>query len=155
MLRLAVALALAISTAQCAAVRADEFEAYRPERVLSCVEAAADDRNALRACVGASANPCIDEEGESTMAYVLCFSSEAETWRGLMDAAMARVSAEQTERDPQRLSRATSAWETWMETECEYWAWQEGGGSGEQVERASCALGLTAERAISFIAAAN
>lgn len=153
MLRVVAVLALAM--AQSAPAHADEFEAYREERVLTCIEAAGRARDALRACIGAAADPCIDEEGGATMAYVLCFSYEADTWRELMDGATARLTAEQSYRDPHRLSAATKAWQTWMEAECDYWAWQEGGGSGEQVDRASCAMRITAERAISYIAATD
>jgi uncharacterized protein YecT (DUF1311 family) len=153
MLRLAVALALVLSMASFAPARADELESYRPGLLISCVDAAGRDRAALRSCVGTAANSCIEQEGAATMAYVLCFSAEADTWRTLMDAAAARLNAEQSYRDPNRLANATKAWESWMEAECEYWGWQEGGGSGEQVDRVSCAAGLTAERAISLIAA--
>jgi uncharacterized protein YecT (DUF1311 family) len=152
MLRLTLIFALTLLA--CAPVRADEMEGYDAARVQTCVASAGGEREALRRCIGASASPCVDAEGPATFAYVLCWSREADTWRQLMDAAAARLSAEQSYRDPQRYAAATTAWEAWVEAECEYWAWQEGGGSGEQADRVVCAANATAERAITLLVAA-
>ena len=78
---LAAALAFAfVVIAQCAPVRADPFESYNPDFVNDCVAGAAADEAALRLCLGASATPCIEAEGSSTMSLVLCWDHEATTW---------------------------------------------------------------------------
>jgi uncharacterized protein YecT (DUF1311 family) len=61
----------------------------------------------------------------------------------------------QPSRDPLRLERANAAWNAWAEAECEYWAWEEGGGSGEQVDRVQCLAQITAARTISLLVAGD
>jgi uncharacterized protein YecT (DUF1311 family) len=139
--------------APCAPVRADEFESYRAEPVQACVENAGADLDALRRCIGAGAGPCIEADGAATSSHVLCWSHEADDWRARMQRAADHLNMHHTYRDPQRLAAANAAWEAWAEAECEYWAWEEGGGVGEQVDRARCAAHVTAERTITLIAA--
>jgi uncharacterized protein YecT (DUF1311 family) len=70
-----------------------------------------------------------------------------------MNRATNDMNTRHTYRDPQRLAAANTAWEAWAEAECDYWAWEEGGGSGEQVDRVQCHARVTAERAITLIVA--
>jgi uncharacterized protein YecT (DUF1311 family) len=142
---------LALGLASCAtpAAQADPLPA-EPELLNACVVSAADG-SALRQCRGAVARPCIEVEGSNSFSDVLCWSAEADAWRSLIEAAMQRVSAKQTYRDPQRLASAHRAWQAWLESECEYWSWEEGGGSGEQYQRVQCAVDRAAERAIFLI----
>jgi hypothetical protein len=149
----ALAFALAV-IAQCAPVRADPFESYNPAFVNGCVAAAGADQEALRRCIGVGAEPCIVADGSATMSHVLCWDHEAGTWRELMQRATETMNTRHTYRDPQRLADANKAWETWAEAECEYWAWEVGGGTGEQVDRAHCQARVSAARAITLIAAA-
>jgi uncharacterized protein YecT (DUF1311 family) len=146
---LAVSLVFA---AACVGARADELPAH-PEALHACIAAAATDRTALEACRGVVANPCIEVDGPSTSSTVLCWSAESDAW----DEAVARASAQMNERwtykDPMRLAHANEAWSAWRDAECEYWAWEEGGGSGEQVERVQCAARVTADRAIVLLIA--
>jgi uncharacterized protein YecT (DUF1311 family) len=151
---LIAALALAWA-AQWSPVRADPFESYREESLLNCVAPALNDADALRRCIGAGANPCIVADGSATSSHVLCWSHEADSWRALMQQAIGELKTGQTSRDPQRLERANAAWNAWAEAECEYWAWEEGGGSGEQVDRVQCLAQMTAERAISLLVAGD
>lgn len=134
-------------------VSADPFESYNAELVPACVSSAGVEEAALRQCIGAAATPCIAAEGASTMAYMLCWDHEATTWRELVTRASSDLSARQSYRDPARLAAANAAWEMWQESECDYWAWEEGGGSGEQVDRARCYARISAERAIALITA--
>ena len=153
---LVAALAFAlVATANCAAVRADPFESYNPDFVNDCVAAAGADEAALRACLGAGARPCIEAEGSSTMSDVLCWDREATTWSELIERATNDMATRHTYRDPQRLAAANTAWTAWAEAECEYWAWEEGGGSGEQVDRVQCEARVSADRAITLIVAAG
>lgn len=152
MLRLSMVLALALLA--CTPVRADEFESYDAAPLNACIDAAEDDDEVgMRACLGASAIPCIQAEGGATNGYVLCWGNEAGTWRERMDAATAHLNASGSYRDPERLTAANAAWEAWAQAECEYWAWEEGGGVGEQVDRARCIARVNAERAIALIIA--
>jgi uncharacterized protein YecT (DUF1311 family) len=142
-----------VATAQCAPVQADPFESYNPEFINRCVSGAGADRTALGACLGVGATPCIAAEGSSTMAYMLCWDHEATQWRDVWQSTTRDMNTRLTYRDPQRLAAANTAWEAWAEAECEYWAWEEGGGSGEQVDRARCYARLNAERAATLISA--
>jgi hypothetical protein len=134
-------------------VRADPFESYNAALVPACVASAGADSTALQACVGSGATPCIAAEGASTMAYALCWDHEATTWREVVTRASTDLSTRQSYRDPERLAAANTAWEAWAEAECNYWAWEEGGGAGEQVDRARCHARLAAERATALITA--
>jgi len=134
---------------------ADPFESARPELLRACVSAAGDSREALNQCLGSLARPCIAVEGASTHTDVLCWSAEAHEWRVQTAEAMQHLNQTATHRDPARLATADAAWEAWAEAECEYWAWEEGGGVGEQVDRVRCYARVTAERAIDLILAAR
>ena len=138
----------------CAPVQADPFESYNPDLINACVTAAGVDETALHACLGAGATPCIAADGPSTMSYMLCWDREATQWREIIERATNDMTTRHGYRDPQRLAAANTAWEAWAEAECEYWAWEEGGGSGEQVDRARCQARLNADRAIALIVAA-
>lgn len=153
MRRLLVCLTL---LATCATPRADAdpFEAARPELLRTCVDAAGASREALTQCAGALARPCIAEDGGATSSEVLCWSAEAHEWRVLEAHAQTRLAEVQPYRDPARLAAADTAWEAWADAECEYWAWEEGGGSGEQVDRARCHARVSAARAIDMMLAA-
>jgi uncharacterized protein YecT (DUF1311 family) len=153
MLRAGVVVALAL--AACAPVRAqaDEFEWYSAEHLDTCLENAAAMSDAMRRCIGVGATPCIEAGGAATDAYILCWSHETADWQDRMNGAIGFLNANRTYRDPQRLAAANQAWEAWAEAECEYWAYEEGGGVGETVDRARCRARVTAERAITLIAA--
>jgi hypothetical protein len=151
---LVAALAFALAaTAQCAPVRADPFESYNPSLVTECVAGAGADSDSLHRCIGAGATPCIQADGQTTSSLVLCWSHESDTWRELMARATESMNTRHTYRDPHRLAAANASWEAWAEAECEYWAWEQGGGVGEQVDRVRCHARVTAERAIALIAA--
>jgi uncharacterized protein YecT (DUF1311 family) len=153
MRRVGLVAALALASAAFAQLaHADEFESYNPDFVQTCAEGAGADQAALHRCIGVGATACIQADGGATMSHVLCWSREAETWRELMNGAISDLNT-RAYRDAERLAAANAAWETWAEAECDYWAWEEGGGAGEQVDRARCLARVTAERAITLIAA--
>jgi hypothetical protein len=152
MLRAAIVLALVALA--CAPVRADPFESYNPALVGDCVSGAAANESALHACLGVGARPCIEADGGATMSHVLCWAHEATTWNELIERATNDMATRHTYRDPQRLAAANAAWAAWAEAECEYWAWEEGGGVGEQVDRARCQARVNADRAITLMVAA-
>lgn len=144
---------VALMLMACAPVRADEYEAYDGALLADCLSGAGAEADAMRRCIGVSARACIDAEGGATNAYVLCWAKEADDWRTRIDVASAHLNAAHTYRDPQRLAAANAAWDAWLDAECEYWAYEQGGGVGEQVDRARCTAERTAERAISLIVA--
>ncbi|MBN8608506.1 MAG: DUF1311 domain-containing protein [Caulobacterales bacterium] len=132
---------------------ADPLES-RPDELRQCINDGGVEREALAQCLGAQAMPCIESEGGGTMAEALCWNAEAETWRAAIDEATIALASRAAYRDPARLSAANNAWFAWAEAECDYLSWEEGGGSGEQVDRVRCAAGLHAERAIALRLAA-
>lgn len=152
MLRAVAAFASVLMTLAPMRAHADEFESYDPAVLAACLESAGAASGAMRQCIGLGARACIDADGPSTMAHVLCSAHEADDWESRMDAAARAIGVNQPYRDPVRLAEATKAWRSWREAECEYWAYQEGGGSGEQVDRAQCWVEVTAARAIRLIA---
>lgn len=147
-------LAFALLSACFAAPAAADPLESRPDELLQCISAGGAEREVLTQCLGAQATPCIEHEGGGTMAEVLCWNAEAETWRTVVDDATAALITHASYRDPARLSAANNAWFAWAEAECDYLSWEEGGGSGEQVDRVRCAAGLHAERAIALRSAA-
>lgn len=138
----------------CASPRAEaDSIAAQPEVLRACVAAAGTTADTLQQCVGASARPCIVAEHGGVMAEVLCWSAEADTWREIIADATQQLQRLHPYRDPARLAAANAAWEEWAEAECNYWAWEEGGGSGEQVDRVRCHARVSADRAIALIGA--
>lgn len=156
-MRRAVVAILTIVLAACATqpASADPFESAQSQLLDACVQSAGASREALQQCVGVVANPCIVTDGSATSSHVLCWSAEADAWRTHLDRAMTRLNETQQYRSPSRLAEANKAWAAWLDAECEYWAWEEGGGSGEQVDRARCHARRTADRAISLITTAD
>lgn len=152
-----ILLSLAVALAACATTpsNADPLEGADSQALDSCVRSAGAARDALQRCVGAVARPCVEANGPSTMSDVLCWSAESDAWRAHIERATARLAADESYRDPARLASANAAWSAWAEAECEYWAWQQGGGSGEQVDRVLCDARVSAARAIDLIVLAN
>lgn len=133
-------------------VAADPLETD-PQMLRTCVAAPDATREQLSQCLGAEARPCIEAQGGGTMAEALCWNAEADTWGALILEASAALSEHASYRDPHRLKRANTDWAAWATSECEYWAWEEGGGSGEQIERVMCAARLRSHRAIDLMLA--
>ena len=147
--------ALALLAAACATptARADEIAAD-PQLAQTCVTEAGADYAALERCKGVVANACIEAEGPSTMSLVLCWSAEYAVWRAMIETSTARIEAADAEKGI-RLQRVNEAWQAWLDAECDYFSYEFGGGSGEQVERVQCAVVLTHRRAIDLLAPFN
>lgn len=145
-------IACALMLTACATAHADPLQA-NPERLQTCITAAGSDRAALEACRGSVARPCIEAEGPGYHSDVLCWSAESEAWRERITVTTAHLATSASYRDAARLNAANQAWSQWAEAECEYWAWEEGGGSGEQVDRVMCDARVSADRAITLILA--
>lgn len=150
MRRLLSACALALTAYATPQARADPLPAD-PALIHTCVTQAGRDRAALQQCVGIVTGACVEAEGGSNaMSDVLCRSAEAEIWQALIDESAARIIAADAV-DGELLAAANASWAQWREAECEYRAYEYGGGSGEQYDRIVCHLDLTAARAIDLI----
>lgn len=141
--------ALAAACAPTQAARADPLEGADPAALNACF-AAEETREALEQCRGMVTRACVEANGPGTHSDVLCSSAEADAWDALIAQETAELNRTQQYKDPARLAAANAAWSQWREAECDYWAWEEGGGSGEQVERVECAARVTADRAIAL-----
>lgn len=119
----------------------------------TCVAQAGQDRAALEQCRGLITQACIEAEGGSnSFSDVLCRSGESDSWSILLYERAIQIAAADPE-DGRLLEAANLAWEQWREAECNYRAYEYGGGSGEQFDRAVCDLDLTSARAIDLILA--
>lgn len=117
-----------------------------------CVTQAGQDRAALAQCVGLVTRACVEAEGgPNAMSDVLCRSAEADIWQTLVDETTARIATADAV-DGELLGAANQSWAQWREAECNYRAYEFGGGSGEQYDRIVCHLNLTSARAIDLIA---
>lgn len=144
------ALAFALSACATPAVHADALSA-NPEILRGCALDAGKDRDALEQCVGLITRHCTAAQGgANSMTDVLCRSAEADVWQALIDENTTRIAAADAV-DGALLVGANQAWMHWREAECNYRAYEYGGGSGEQYDRIDCHLRLTATRAIDLI----
>lgn len=146
--------ALAFAATACATPHANaDTMQVDPQILRTCVAQAGQDRAALSQCVGLVTRACVEAEGGSnSMTDVLCRSGEADVWTTIIEERTASI----TTADPvdgNLLATSSQAWETWRDVECEYRAYEYGGGAGEQYDRIVCYLDLTSERAISLITA--
>jgi uncharacterized protein YecT (DUF1311 family) len=148
--RLLIACALALTACAAPQAHADPLPAD-PELVRACVGQAGRNCAALQQCQGVVTRACIEAQGGSnSLSDVLCRSAEADIWQTLIDENTARISAADAV-DGRLLAAANASWTQWRDSECEYRAYEYGGGSGEQYDRIVCHLELTAARAIDLI----
>jgi uncharacterized protein YecT (DUF1311 family) len=141
--------ACALFLTACAPAHADPIQA-NPELLNACIAAAGEDRAALEACRGSVARPCIELEGQGYHSDVLCWSEEISAWRELINVATTRIESNDAD-EGARLRPANAAWESWLDAECYYRAYEFGGGVGENVDRINCAADLTSARAIELL----
>ncbi|MGE3250751.1 MAG: lysozyme inhibitor LprI family protein [Hyphomonadaceae bacterium] len=144
----ALTLSLVLLLAACVSTpsRADPPNPAFEAAIEACL-AAATDPNAVRACYGVSARPCIEEGMGATMAYALCWSNEADVW----ERRAASVQARLAQRDPGRvesLEISVAAFAAFVEAECAYRGATFDGGSGAQPAMAQCAAELWMERVL-------
>lgn len=118
--------------------------------IAACVSAADGDAVALRACRGAIAQPCLDSDGGyTTYGMVMCYSTEAEAWASVINDALERLAAAESDLAPS-LETAQNAWRAYRDAECNYRVNRWGEGSGARVALASCIADLSAERGIAL-----
>jgi uncharacterized protein YecT (DUF1311 family) len=150
MRRLLLACALVLTACATSQAHADPLPAD-PELIRTCVTQAREERAALQLCPGVVTRACVESEGgPNAMSDVLCRSAEADIWQALIDQATMRITAADPV-DGELLAAANASWTRWREAECEYRAYEYGGGSGEQYDRVVCHLDLTSARAIDLI----
>jgi len=146
--------ALAFVLTACASPSAHADVLQADARILeSCVAQAGADRAALQQCVGVMTRACVEAGGGSnSFSDVLCRSAESLAWQAIVDARTEQISAADPE-DGQLLAAANGQWVNWRDAECEYRAYEYGGGSGQQFDRVTCDLELSSSRAIDLILA--
>lgn len=144
------ALAFVVTACATPEARADVLRA--DARILdACVVAAGQDRSALQQCIGVMTRACVEEEGGSnSMTDVLCRSQESMAWGVLINTRTESIAAADPV-DGELLVAANNKWTDWRDAECDYRAYEFGGGSGEQYDRVACYLELTSTRAIDLI----
>ncbi|MDD9922411.1 MAG: DUF1311 domain-containing protein [Boseongicola sp.] len=136
---------------------------WTPDATEACLEEG-EDQAALEACIGASADICIDtRNGSTTVGMGFCLSRELDFWDARLNAAyqslmatekalmeeMADINANVPDtaaalRDMQR------AWIPWRDAACayEYSTW--GGGTGGGPANAACLMQITGRQALSL-----
>ncbi len=150
-----LALLAAPATAQDLAFSADATEA--------CL-AGADTLHAREACVGASADVCMETtDGQTTYGMGFCINAEYEHWDGRLNTAYQALMALETAtadelktlgsaaaspaaalRDMQR------AWITWRDAACLYEYSQWGGGTGAGPASGACMMSLAGRQALAL-----
>ncbi len=137
--------------------------AFSPGKTERCLAGAAD-LPAREACVGLSADACIDTPGGyTTVGMGFCLRSEADFWDARLNAAYGAlmqmetaVAAEQKRLGSAALSPALAlrdmqrAWIGYRDAACEYEYSQWGGGTGAGPASAECAMRLTARQALAL-----
>ncbi|MCR8826447.1 lysozyme inhibitor LprI family protein [Pseudosulfitobacter koreensis] len=153
---IAVCAAFAAQLGHVAPVAAQDLT-YSSDITASCV-AQAPDMNDQLACIGASANACMEDTpgGYSTYAMSGCLDRELQYWDGLLNenysGAMTRAReadeymdgkpSETALRDMQR------AWITFRDATCDYERALWGGGTGGGPATVGCLMRLTGTQAL-------
>lgn len=145
-----ILLALTLLCIPVAPASADPRTDYSPV-LHECVAASLLDPPALNACRGIVSERCRAEEGDATFALVLCISDEATAWEQIIAAVTARLRTSGEPDAATSLDGVQAQWEAYREAECSYRQSRFGLGSGAQVEYASCAADLTADRAVDLL----
>ena len=132
---IALALVAVFSFSECAS--ADPLDlGYGETAFEACIAETAD-------CLGQMADPCIEANGNSTMAGVLCWSAEGEAWNREIAQSLSHL--DKPERR-EALDAAQAQWEAWRDAECAYRSDPSAGGSGVQFVLAHCMAELGSAR---------
>ena len=137
--------------------------AFSPGATEGCLAAAAD-LPAREACVGASAQACIDTpDGGTTVGMGFCLNAEYEFWDGRLNTAYAALMALETEAEAdladlgsaapspaEALRDMQRAWIAWRDAACLYEVSQWGGGTGGGPAGADCMMRLAGEQALAL-----
>lgn len=140
---------------------------FRMDATLSCLSGA-EDVGAKRACIGASANLCMERTpgGYSTVGMNGCLDRELSYWDGRLNDSYGGLRAREQAQDrdygggPGYLKRADAlrdmqrAWIPYRDATCAYERAQWGGGTGGGPATLSCLMYLTAEQALYLESAA-
>ncbi len=122
----------------------------------ACLDAAATTPEA-RACIGLSANACMDATpmGSSTIGMGGCIDRELTWWDARLNAQYADLRTRERARDAgdggnraEALRDMQRAWIAWRDATCDYERAQWGGGTGGGPATAACLMRLTGEQAL-------
>ncbi len=130
---------------------------YSSDTTASCL-AEAPDTNAQMACIGASANACMEDTpgGSSTYAMSGCLDRELQYWDGLLNenyrGAVTRARAYDDDMDgtpsESALREMQRAWITFRDASCDYERSLWGGGTGGGPATVGCLMRLTGTQAL-------
>ena len=123
-----------------------------------CTAAAGDTTVAIVACIGAAADPCMDQPGgETTLGMGQCLTAETRDWDMLLNAWYDKALQRAGSRDAASggeaptapvLRQAQRAWIAYRDESCRYEALRYQGGSMAGVAQASCLRDMTARQAL-------
>lgn len=136
---------------------------FSPEATESCL-ASAGDLAARQACVGASAEACINTpDGYTTVGMGFCYGAERDWWDTRLNAAYGALMEMETavEAELKALGSAAPspavalrdmqrAWIGWRDAACDYEVSQWGGGTGGGPAWSQCTMQLTGQQALSL-----
>lgn len=119
------------------------------EMIAACLEGQSD-ASARRACIWQYANACMEtrEDGYSTVGMIGCISEERDAWTSRMDASRQRLEVSLDPDVTEALIASQAAWESYLQADCMVEPEFYSGGSMAGLAYTSCALDLTAERAL-------
>ena len=160
---LLIALALALpATGGAVAQDTAQAVAYDAQILTACRKDTAP--GDARSCIGKASAQCMKTpDGSTTVGMVSCMGQELDQWDAMLNASYAAL-LETTARNDGELAKLGSAakasepilrdaqrkWVAWRDAECSFVASKWQGGSGAGPAATSCAMTLTAERALAL-----
>ena len=106
-----------------------------------------------QSCIGEYRSACerLAADGETTVGVMQCAADEYEAWDRWLNEAYRDLCEGLPEASVAQLREAQRSWMAHRDQDCEYLAGLYAGGSLENVERASCQVRKTAQRAIELM----
>ncbi|MEO1638990.1 MAG: lysozyme inhibitor LprI family protein [Pseudomonadota bacterium] len=137
---------IALLTAASAQAQDLSFDSIHTE---ACLEEAVGVAE-RHACIGASANQCMETpSGSSTVGMGFCLSEEWQFWDARLNNVYQQLRRQQADAEPvlnERLQEMQRAWITFRDARCDYEFVQWGGGTGGGPALSACLMQATAEQ---------
>lgn len=152
------ALALLMLLAAGPAMAQNAPAGYDGSLIPTCLDRVAAADGDPAACIGAAADPCMDQPGgETTLGMGQCLTAETRDWDMLLNAWYDKALQRAGSRDAASggeaptapvLRQAQRAWIAYRDESCRYEALRYQGGSMAGVAQASCLRDMTARQAL-------